>query len=67
MNEWISVKDRLPNNGQRVLIYCKEIDEVQVGIFVDQNKTFILFEMWNISIEHVTHWCEIPEPPKEND
>ena len=62
VGEWISVKDRLPENGQWVLCKCRaEIYEVLRNDFGS----------WYHDINHtymsgfVTHWMPLPEPPKE--
>ena len=66
--EWISVKDRLPENKERILVYGKIIfngmavtsakyykkDEFIQDAFVSNNKT----------VFGVTNWMPLPEPPK---
>ena len=54
MSEWISVEDRLPDEYEQVLAYCK-------GDVLDQCECIFLqdFSDWN-----VTHWQSLPEPPK---
>ena len=63
MNEWISVKDRLPEDNEVVVI-------------VDENGYFDVGYMaiWGGQVQwcshllydpKVTHWMPIPEPPKE--
>lgn len=67
--EWISVKERLPDEGIAVL--CSRSD---AGIIVGEvNIIYDFFEkthnaVWNecqefIEID-VTHWMPLPEPPK---
>ncbi|MFA5376742.1 MAG: DUF551 domain-containing protein [Dehalococcoidia bacterium] len=59
---WISVKDRLPGDGERVLatdhghVYTATLDTD--GVFSD---------WWCDSDDetHPTHWRPLPEPPKE--
>lgn len=69
--EWISVKDRLPNRGERVLCFMKSSgknqndtisDNVYNGILVGSNPPRYVWE-WNG--DYVTHWMPLPEPPKE--
>ena len=64
VQEWISVKDRLPEDGVRVLA-AHDDGVVRIGIcrgyfpaVVSKNhtKTF--------GIAEVTHWMPLPEPPK---
>jgi hypothetical protein len=62
-NQWISVKDWLPEYGRRVLVLTTEyatvaahFGEVQ-GIRKWVSHTYPFLK--------VTHWRELPEPPKE--
>lgn len=66
-NEWISVDERLPENGQIVLfhqkdgfIYCAEYFAgnalMSPGWFIDNDS-------WDA--KDVTHWMPLPAPPKK--
>ena len=67
--EWISVKDRLPELDEPVLVFskgdyklsalCKEIPTFE--------ETFKAFDYWEDidELHHVTHWMPLPEPPKD--
>lgn len=58
--EWISVKDRLPEENKRVLFVDKE-SWITTGFF-----TGMAFEYSHgeeIGLE-LTHWMPLPEPPK---
>jgi hypothetical protein len=75
LNNWISVKDRLPELGQNVLVIkdglyglaCREIVE-RKPLPPPQFNNIEIWE-WNYGFEaregQVTHWQELPEPPKE--
>ena len=64
-NEWISVKDRLPESYEDVLVYDK-----YYGIIIpsyhdekafyreDENRS-------DVPLLYVTHWMKLPEKPKE--
>lgn len=56
MSEWISVLDDCPRDGVEVLVSTKS--EVWIA--------FISGKYWmcDTGICHVTHWMELPEPPK---
>lgn len=58
MTEWISVKDRLPDEEVNVLIFNGYI-----------KKTCLLNGEWllnsKLQQEKTTHWMPLPEPPKE--
>lgn len=64
MENWISVKDRLPTEWQRVLVvdsrghmtvseWCKLPDATE-GFWHD-----------DLHVDPPTHWCELPAPPAE--
>ena len=75
--EWISVKDRLPEEGVEVLIYCNP-DIVQAVFSVGYWKgSFDVTDYMNDGFvpdrrickqgsdyDYVTHWMPLPEPPK---
>lgn len=67
MSQWISVKDRLPEQGKNVLVFAlspaiktKEIviDRLEDG----ENK---LVWMYTHGWYTVTHWMPLPEPPNK--
>lgn len=78
--EWISVKDRLPDPNEKVIVYNAEND----GTFFAR-RLVSRFEWWdwvtkeyinwrwlpygytNIMLESVTHWMPLPKPPKETN
>jgi hypothetical protein len=60
--EWISVKDKLPNDYQRVLFYdtlgnrsCET--DIDTGYFVPSQSKIA---------ESISHWMPLPTPPKTN-
>ena len=57
---WISVKDRLPDEKQRVLVRCKTVGTT-VG--------WRLWGEWMTDLgdggSKVTHWMPLPEPPEK--
>lgn len=60
MNEWISVKDRLPEENIRVLVY---IDSEQSYTKLDTDR--ILKGKWVRWGKDVTHWMLLPKLPQE--
>lgn len=65
---WISVTDQMPEINLRVLTYCPNRDDpckYEVG-FLDAHGD------WNMSyreefLDTISHWMELPAPPKEYD
>ncbi|ACA32537.1 DUF551 domain-containing protein [Histophilus somni] len=63
INGWISVKDKLPKSGERVLVYFKNASRDYKSITLSElvdgefNMSSKLFE--------VTHWQPLPQPPKD--
>lgn len=69
VQEWISVKDRLPEEGEYVLCVLKGFNyggKIQVCKFVpaDKFKDKPYFEHFRNGFPSVTHWMPLPEPPK---
>ena len=73
VQEWISVKDRLPEMEANVLMYFAPDKNMAAGFMcdVDEDRT-----MWCAYTDggfytdcdfEPTHWMPLPEPPKEND
>ena len=69
VQEWISVDDRLPEEGEYVLCVLKGFNyggKIQVCKFVpaDKFKDKPYFEHFRNGFPSVTHWMPIPQPPK---
>lgn len=73
--EWISVKDRLPQAYDYVLIYAKRPgtgEPCPVGIARHDSTTWEPLESligaysdveWEYDIDEITHWMPLPAPP----
>ena len=62
MQEWISVDDRLPENGKEGVLIALRWGEVNIGWYEDgrwRNKFVNEYEDGE-----VTYWMPIPQPPK---
>ena len=60
VNDWISVKDRMPEENVPVLVW-----DSQGFAFIDIHES----GKWRIGTPHyavITHWMPLPEPPKED-
>lgn len=58
---WISVKDNLPDAVRTVIIYTK-CGDVRYGWY--NPKLQVWFDIYGIAIKSVTHWRELPDPPR---
>jgi len=66
MNNWISVKDRLPDVYTEVLFYNPEENLYIHGYFEDISNSW--HEVGGNKVElNVTHWMPLPEPPTGKD
>lgn len=74
VRQWISVKDRLPEkNGQYIVFGCSDAmkkflpDCIPIWIcdYSERNGGWYSIEM-NRTIDYITHWMPLPEPPKED-
>ena len=69
MNEWISVKERLPISGQRVVVFAKSkwgSPHVTICTFYVIRENRVIPRLrWSRGIYEVTHWMPLPEPPEE--
>lgn len=62
-NEWISVKDRLPEPGNMYLVWDGECDECYLAHIDPDNGRWIGFNFFYM--DHITHWMPLPNPPEE--
>jgi len=63
--EWISVKDKLPEEGENVLIYEEAYSEVGYLFRGKWRSMETDFCGEPYELEDVTHWMYLPEPPKK--
>lgn len=61
-NNWISVNDRLPELGERVIV-CHYLPDAsksgQIARRVEINKEVFWFNDYGNQVEYITHWHEI--------
>ena len=57
MQEWISVKDRLPEQGEEAICIAADGD-MMIGKYTEWGWMFPCY------FEDLTHWMPLPEPPK---
>ncbi len=66
MSEWISVKDRLPD--QDTWIIGGNPQRVEFGVWLGENQQeHIILSLPHINYMSIgiTHWMPLPNPPKE--
>lgn len=64
MNEWISVKDKLPEEYRIVICYDDQSERIKEAEF--HHSRFNVNSQDNeIILHNVTHWMPLPEPPKD--
>lgn len=67
--EWISVEDRLPKTGERVLIYVERKNTKEnhhpfvIGRFAGKKTISRFFFVGQRADEKPTHWMYFPDPP----
>lgn len=68
VDRWISVKDRLPDEGQKCLVY-RDIDadlKITTGIWHSEWKAFDGLRH-GTRLEDAIAWQPLPEPPKDGE
>ena len=70
--KWISVKDRLPEEGQDCIFYVDFVDKwdggserinfQEIGVFNGKDR---FYHRSHTDLDRVTHWMPLPAPPKE--
>lgn len=67
MTNWISVKDRLPRDGEDVLAYMRGGLSLLTFISLQDPKGGVWMELGMELIGAPTHWMPLPDPPKEKE
>lgn len=61
-SEWISVKDRLPEEWQKVLVFVPSIDVITIA----KLRGGYWYATWDsMRIDNVGYWLPLPQPPKD--
>lgn len=64
-DKWISLKERAPEIGDRVMTYCHSqgIQICHRGYIGDEIGWLLSFDLTPAYL-NITHWMPLPEPPK---
>lgn len=67
--KWISVKEKVPELGLHVLTYGIYTKDLIVAWLDDCDEFLGMYDWVNEhqSLDQVTHWMPLPEPPKEDE
>lgn len=60
--EWISIRDRLPEQGEDVLLF--DGGQIYFGYYSEISDKFILGDD-KVDISDFTHWMPLPASPKK--
>lgn len=63
IRQWISVKDRLPEDDAHYLVWVSDACTVERAMYYGDGE-WLTEELDNLT-RYVTHWMPMPEPPKE--
>ena len=63
-NEWISVKDSLPEEATDRVLVCDAFTKNQAVGFMSDGYINCWDDMFD---DAITHWMPLPEPPKESE
>lgn len=61
-NQWISIKERMPEIWTKVLV--GDVRDGFVGIWVFNGECWMVQDYVSAKLEEVTHWMPLPKPPK---
>lgn len=66
-SEWVSVEDRLPEEGIKVLVFAPDRDIIGsklLGSYFYDSKEWTVYCFRDTIRTLVTHWQPLPNPPK---
>lgn len=63
--KWISIRERLPQDGQKIIMINSKYPSITLQGIYQADKTPDTIRVLGFGIGRVTHWMPTPEPPKE--
>lgn len=67
MSEWISTKDRLPDEDKEVLVAYWFLPNNGDPSWIIETGRYLAGKWVQLEGYDVTHWMPLPEPPKEEN
>lgn len=68
MSEWISIKDRLPEKDMLYVLVANvdgPMSDCICSMYSHKDKEFYnIYGALKLTVDPVTHWMPLPEPPK---
>lgn len=69
-SEWISVEDRLPSDQEKYMVYTKQGSTWTGNYNLPIKENDWILHGWTTSYGihpfDVTHWAQLPQPPKDS-
>lgn len=65
-SKWYSIKERLPEEGQKIMMANVKHPSVQLIGRYKADQTPETIRLFGLKVGKVTHWMPLPEPPKED-
>lgn len=67
MGEWIKCSERLPPDGEKVLVWFPKNQHIEDAVFFEEDGAlgYSLFDGECLMSESPTHWQPLPEPPHD--
>ncbi len=62
-DQWVSVKNGIPNKGVDVLVYCEDTKEQFVAFYMSPNRFQFASGGGNTFMCNPSHWKPLPKPP----
>jgi hypothetical protein len=66
VSEWVSVKERLPEDSKKILLYHQD-GRTLFGLWSNRKEGWYFDSFGPWEKDEVTHWMPLPEPPKEGE
>ena len=62
---WISVKDRLPDDSENVLVCFSKLGGIDMAYY--NGNAWVLVDLYEYKYLHPTHWMPLPDAPEVDE